>query len=286
VTEACADILREAADLNRRDTRRDGNTVALGGGCEVVVAGDLHGHRRNLERILAYADLANRPHRRLILQEIIHGPPDRQTGHDLSVEVLVRAARAKVDHPRQVLFLLGNHDVAQATGREITKAGHGVCRAFVEGVRHAVGREGTLETIEALDAFLLSMPIAVRTPGDVLICHTLPTPQRMHLAGEDVPDGPYDESNLRRGGSVYEWTWGRNQTPEQVDRLADRLGVTFFVLGHRHIRSGYELIGRRAIILTAEHDRGCVLCLPSDAPLTAEDVPGCLRPIARLGERA
>jgi hypothetical protein len=279
-----ADIFREAARLNGDDARRRGNVVELAPGREVLVAGDLHGHGRNLERIIAYADLGENPRRRLILQEIVHGPPDEQTGRDRSVDVLLRAARLKIAHPEGVIFLLGNHDVAQATGSEIAKAGRGVCRSFVEGTEHAVGSQDAPDVLNALSSFLLSVPLAARTPGGVLICHSLPSPRRMALAGKDIPDGPYDPQALRRGGRVYEWIWGRGQTPQQIDRLAQHLGVTFFVLGHRPVGAGYEAIGPRAVILTAEHDQGYILQFSSDAALSRQDLPVCLKRIAALAD--
>jgi hypothetical protein len=286
VRDSPAESFRKAADLNGRDPRRNGNVVGIAAGCEVIAAGDVHGHQANLDRIIACAELPNHEGRRLVLQEILHALPDSQghTGHDHSVEVLLQAVRLKIAHPEQVIFLLGNHDIAQRLGNEITKRGRGVCRQFVAGVRDAVGEAGAAEVLEAIEAFLLSMPIAARTPGGVLMCHTLPTPRRMGLAGESIPDGPYDDKALRRGGRVYEWTWGRKQTPEQVEHLAERLGVGFFILGHRHIDSAYEMIGEKAIILTAEHDRGCLLRFSSDAALTAEDLPRCLVPLASLAE--
>jgi len=280
-----ADIFQQAAELNQNDPRRADNIVTIAPGRDMIVSGDLHGHRANLMKLIASADLGTRDDRRLILQEIIHAPPDARTGHDRSVDVLLRAARLKVAHPQEVILLLGNHDVAQATGNEISKAGLGMCESFVKGVRYACGDNGVEEVIEAIDAFLLSAPIAARCPGGAMCSHTLPTPRRMELAGWTVPPEPYRDNDLRRGGRVYEWTWGRKQTPDQIDRLAETLGVSFFVLAHKHIHTGYEFITPHAVILTAEHDRGCVLHFSSDDTLTEETARQCLKPIATLEKR-
>jgi hypothetical protein len=282
VPSVLANIFLEAAKLNADDPRLEGNVLHLGAGRDVIVAGDLHGHRANLARIIAYADLANHADRVLVLQEIVHAPPEAQTGLDRSMDCLLRAARLKIARPEQLVFLLGNHDVAQAMGNEITKSGRGVCRSFVEGVRHAVGEADAPGVLEAINAFLLSAPIAARCPGGVLLCHTLPTPQRMALAGQSIPAGPYRPEDLRRGGAVYEWVWGRNQTAEQVERLAQRLGVAFFVLAHRRIETPCEMVGPKALILTAEHERGAVLQFSSDTALTEATAAQCLRPIAGL----
>ncbi|HUU60246.1 MAG TPA: metallophosphoesterase, partial [Phycisphaerae bacterium] len=122
-----AEIFRQAAAANRHDPHREGNVVVLEGGCEVLVTGDIHGNRTALAKVIAVAQLDGHPQRRLILQEIIHGPVDPRSGHDRSIDLLLRSARLKIAHPEQVFFILGNHDIAQVSGGEITKDGRRVC---------------------------------------------------------------------------------------------------------------------------------------------------------------
>lgn len=277
-----ANIFRQAAELNATDPRRHGNVVSLQDGGEILVSGDLHGNRSVLNKILSYADLVHEPARRLVLQEITHGPPDPNSGHDRSIELLLRAARMKVERPEQVLFLLGNHDIAQVTGSEISKAGRRVCQAFTDGVYYAFGDDGR-EVLAAVEEFLLSMPLAIRCPNRVLICHTLPDPARMDLAGTEIFERPYDRDDLRRGGPVYEWTWGRNQTPDQIEQLAAQFDVDFFVLAHKHIDVGYELLSPRAVVVVSDHDHGGILQFSLDASLTGENAAACFKPTVALG---
>lgn len=274
-----ADIFRQAARLN---ADRDANLVGIDDADEVIVTGDLHGNRMALTKIIAHANLDHQPGRRLILQELVHGPLDPRSGKDRSVELLLRAARLKVNCPQQVLFLLGNHDLAQATGNEITKDGMGVCKAFNEGVRFCFGDDAE-EVLSAVDEFLLSMPLAVRCPNRVFLCHSLPSPQRMELAGMDVFDRPWADEDLHRGGGVYEWTWGRNQTPEQIEDLARQLDVDFFVLGHKHIETGWEMVGPRAVVIVSDHAQGGVLQFHTDAPLTGDVPQQYFKPVVALG---
>ncbi|RPI60372.1 MAG: hypothetical protein EHM48_07365, partial [Planctomycetaceae bacterium] len=219
-----ADIFLHAAKINRTDHRLAGSTLSLGSGTDVIVTGDLHGNRANLAKIIAYARLGEHPHRRLIIQEVVHGPLDATSGHDRSIELLLRVARLKVAHPTQVVFVLGNHDIAQVMGNEITKEGRGVCKTFVAGVEHAHG-EGAAEVMAAAHEFLTSFPLAIRCPNGVFISHSLPSPNRMELAGLEILARPYTPEDFSRGKSVYEWTWGRNQTAEQLNQLAGQLGV-------------------------------------------------------------
>ncbi len=142
MSSARADIFRQAAQLNTEDPRRRGGTVHLTSDqLDIVVAGDIHGNRSSLARIIDYAGIGNSPNHLLILQEIVHGPLDPRTGHDRSIEVLLRAARLKIAHGQNVIFLMSNHDLAQVTGNEINKDGRGVCRSFDEGVEFCFGAE-------------------------------------------------------------------------------------------------------------------------------------------------
>jgi len=281
VPNRAADIFLQAASLCRDDPRRRGSLIELDEGCTVLVAGDIHGNRANFTRIVSYARLAADPHRRLVLQEIIHGPPDARTGHDRSVDLLLRAARLKVERPAQVLFLIGNHDASQVTGGEITKDGRGVCKAFAEGVRYAFADDGD-EVLAAIGEFLLSAPLAVRTPGGVLISHSLPSPHEADEAGVEILHRPCALDDLRRGRNGYEWVWGRRHDAEQVEALADALGVEFFLLGHYHIEAGYEVICPRVAALASDSAHGCVAEFSGDEPLASETFEAAVRHIVAL----
>jgi hypothetical protein len=219
----------------------------------------------------------------LVFQEITHGPPDPKSGQDRSIELLLRAARMKVEQPDQVLFLLGNHDIAQVTGSEISKAGRRVCQGFTDGVFYAFGDDGR-EVLAAVEQFLLSMPLAIRCPNRVMLCHTLPDPARMEQAGTEILDRPYEDADLRRGGPVYEWTWGRNQTAQQIEQLAAQFDVDFFVLSHKHIDTGYELLSPRAIVVVSDHDHGGILQFALDTPLTGDNVAAHFKPAVAMGK--
>ena len=75
----------------------------------------------------------------------------------------------------------------------------GVCKSFSAGVDHAFGAAGA-EVLQAVNEFLLSMPLAIRCANRVLIVHSLPSPGRP----ADLPRDQYRPEDLRRGGGVYE----------------------------------------------------------------------------------
>jgi len=281
VSSVVADIFSQAARLNIDHSCRNGNVVRLPKGCEVILAGDVHGNRANLAKIIDYADIGSQPSRRLILQEIIHGSLDERTGQDRSVELLLRAARLKIAHYEKVIFLLGNHDIAQAEGNEIMKDGRSLCKTFEAGVAFAFGDQSG-EVISAIKQFILSMPLAVQCPNGAFIAHSLPSPSGMQVSGTDILARPYSDEDMHRGGALYEWTWGRGQTTEQLDALAGELGVEFFLLGHQPTAAGVQLLNARAAIIESDHAHGCILHFPSDAPINADNVMSFARPIVAM----
>ena len=267
--------------LNKDDPRREGNVVNLEYDCDVVLVGDLHGNRKGLNNAIAYADLDHHSQRRLILQEMVHGPIDVRSGQDRSVELLVRAARLKISHPEQTLFVLANHDIAQVTGNEICKDGRRVCQDFSAGVQYAFG-DAAPEIEEAINEFFLSQPLAIRCPNAVMITHSLPSPTRTPPDFMTILHRPYVQDDLRRGQALYEWVWGRSHTETQLNELAKQLDVRFFLLGHRHTPGGIEIIAPNAVTIASDHEHGRIVHFNVDEPLTAENIESYVKPIAAL----
>ncbi|MCK5114452.1 MAG: metallophosphoesterase [Phycisphaerae bacterium] len=276
-----ADIFTQAAELTSSDPHRQGNVLHLGSPEQVVITGDIHGNRENLTKILSYAASGGDAPPTLILQEIIHGVPDVRTGMDRSVELLLRAARLKISNPANVHILLGNHDVAQFTGSEITKEGVGVCKGFVEGVEFTYGDDAPA-VLEAVMTFLRSLPLGIRFDNRVFVSHSLPSPNRVELAGIEILARTSQDEDFLRGKPAYEWVWGRNQTPEQLDELAAELDVDFFVLGHRHIDEGYLMIPQRAVAINSNTPRGVVCVFNGDDELSFQNIRKHLGLISKL----
>ncbi len=280
---ACAavDIFRQAADLNRRDHRREGNVLVIPRPCRIVFSGDIHGHRWALGKIISYAALTADPQCHLVLQEILHGPPGAQTGHDRSIELLMRAARLKIEHPEQVLFVLGNHDVAQVTGSEISKYGHGVCKAFVEGLKFAFGDDAG-EVMDALEEFFLSLPLAIRCPNGVFISHSLPSPGKFDDACIEILTRPITVADMQRGGPAYNWVWGRRHTESQLEALAAKLDVEFFLMAHQHNEAGHDILSRHGAVVLSDHAGGYIVEFRDDQKVTGDSLGQYLKPLSAL----
>ena len=277
-----AKIFDDLADQIANDPTRKNNVLNLGAPGNVIIAGDIHGNRANLQKIIAYAS-RQREMPTLILQELIHGPVDTKTGQDRSIEVLLRAARLKLKHPDKVHFLMGNHDLAQFTGNEIAKEGRGVCKGFDQGVAFCFGEEAAAEIIPAANRFFSALPIAARFDNRIWASHSLPSPNRQEVAGFDIfaRDG-YTPEDCKRSGGTYEWTWGRDQTPDQLDKIAAQLDVDFFILGHRHISQGILEIPNRAVAINSDLAGGCIAQFNTQEQINAENIRAHIKPIIRL----
>ncbi|MBN2183299.1 MAG: metallophosphoesterase, partial [Sedimentisphaerales bacterium] len=106
------DLLKKGMEANNSDKYRRGNLILLPDQGDLIITGDLHGHRRNFERAVTFADLPNHPDRHVILQEIIHGGPEDSHGGCLSYKLLLDVVRYKLSFPDQVHVIMGNHDTA------------------------------------------------------------------------------------------------------------------------------------------------------------------------------
>ena len=91
----------KAAEANLDTPGRQGNTIVLTPELagEVMVTGDLHGHRRNFNLIRKTADLDAHPRRHLILQEVCHGGPTYPAnGGCMSHAMLEDVAKLKAEY--------------------------------------------------------------------------------------------------------------------------------------------------------------------------------------------
>ena len=106
-----------AAEANLHAPGRQGNTIVLDGAAadEIMVTGDLHGHRRNFNLIRRIAALETLPRRHVVVQEVCHGGPTYpQNGGCMSHAVVEDIARLKVQYPDRVHFLPGESRVGRA----------------------------------------------------------------------------------------------------------------------------------------------------------------------------
>jgi Calcineurin-like phosphoesterase len=260
--------LRRAVLAFRDTPGRKGRLIALEHVDEVQVAGDLHGHVENFRQLLLRADLANHPRRHFVLQEVLHGPFLYAAGGEKSHQLLDLIAALKCQYPRQVHFLMGNHELSQCTRRRITKDDYDLNALFYQGVESAYGvRAG--DVFEAYEQLFATFPFALRTPNRVFISHSLPTRARLpdfELAA--LERDPLWDGDLLPGGSLHSLVWGRDLAADNVSAFLKVVDADLLVTGHIPCDRGWDAPNEQQIVLDSLGCPACYSLFPTDRPLT------------------
>jgi hypothetical protein len=268
--------IRRAIQACRDTPGRRGRLVELADCDEVLVGGDLHGHLENFRRLLQRADLARQPRRHLVLQELIHGPFHYPTGGDKSHQLVELVCALKCQFPRQVHYLIGNHELAQATGRRILKNDEDLNDTFFQGVRMAHGERAD-EVYGLYLELWASIPFALRTVGGLFLSHSLPSAGllpdfdlaalvREPTAGED----------LAPGGALYGLVWGRDVRPENLQAFLRKVGAERLVSGHIPCDNGFERPSPGHIILDSQGSPAAYCQLPASRPVEPAEWQDCI----------
>jgi hypothetical protein len=281
MSQPVVDLLKAGCQANLADAYRRGNLVRLPPAGSLVVSGDIHGHRRNFERLVACADLAGHPERHVVLQEIIHGGDQDAWGGCLSYRLLLEAARLKIRFPDQVHLLMGNHDTAFITQSEVVKEGREMNRAMVQALAREFGQAGPLVE-SALREFLLSQPLAVRTDSRLWMSHSLPADRLVDRFDLQVMDRPLQLSDCEKPGSAYVLTWGRNLSDHVLDQMARAFEVDLFVVGHQPQPEGWDTPGSNLLILASDHSHGCLLKVDLARHYTLAELVDSIIPLSSI----
>lgn len=274
-------LCQTGAELNRTCRYRAGNLIQLPRTGRVIVAGDLHGHIRNFERIVKMADLDNNPDTHVVLQEIIHGGPEDDFGGCLSYRLLLEAIRYKISYPDQVHILLGNHDTAVISNSSVLKSGREMNRAMKEAMqRHFAANYS--DVFRAMVEYLMSQPLAVRCENRIWISHSLPADKEIDRFDLSIFNRPYTLDDIERFNPVYVLTWGRRHSPTALERLAGMFDADVFILGHQPQEKGWTRVGSNMIILASEHSYGCVLFFNLSQSYTADALERNIVPLAEI----
>lgn len=276
-----AAMFLEAAELNRDDSLLSGSLLSFPGYGQLVMTGDLHGHRRNFDKLRRYCDLARIGGRHVILHELIHEEVEGLEGRDHSHAVLLDAARWKIEFPDQIHFLQSNHELAQLNRHEITKNGRVVTVAFEESVAEAYNdRFGIV--MEAICAFIRSFALAGRTSNRVFVAHSLPSPHELAAFDAGVLRRVPTDADLTERGAAHLLVWGRYHTAQALEMLRDILDADFFICGHQPQETGYDVQHDRMIILASNHNHGVFLPLDLGKPATIEGLTRHIKPFAAV----
>lgn len=272
--ESTLSILQEATDANRNSPSREGNveTITAEHADEVMVTADLHGHRRNFNRIKRIADLKNNPRRHLILQEVCHGGPTYPTnGGCMSHGMLEDVARLKAEYPHQVHFLMSNHEMAELTEYPILKVGKMLNLMFRLGISEMYGQRSE-DIRQAYMDFIASCPLAIRLPGDIFICHS--APESVDTKGFDTSifDRELDPVDMKEGTDVFQMVWGRDYREENAKAFADLVGAKTLIHGHTPCEKGYNVPNSIQIILDCCSLPASYVIIPTGEELSHDEV--------------
>ncbi|HTU90686.1 MAG TPA: metallophosphoesterase [Gemmataceae bacterium] len=264
--------LRRAVQHFRDTPGRRGRFVSLEGASEVFVSGDLHGNLENFRRLLATANLAQYPRRHLVLQEVVHGPYHYPAGGDKSHQLLDLMAALKCQFPRQVHFLLGNHELAEYTQQRIAKGDLDLNQCFREGVGTAYG--GRAPEVYAVYRELLGIvPLALRAPNRILLSHSLPPASRLETFDPAVLERDVStESDVKPGGSVHALVWGRDTRAETAAAFLAKMDADLLISGHVPCDNGFDTPNDRQLILDSLGAVACYCLFPTDRPLTLAEL--------------
>ena len=266
--------LQQAVAAFRATPGRTGRLVRLEDATEVLVAGDLHGNVENFRLLLQKAELAAHPGRHLVVQELIHSPFRYPAGGDKSHQLVDLLAALKCQYPRQVHFLVGNHELSQATHRRIAKDDEDYNELFREGVGTAYGAHAPAVYAAYLELFAAG-PLALRTPNRVFLSHSLPSAKRLdHFDPAVLEQDTADEAELKLGGSVHALVWGRDTAPATAAAFLQKVDADLLVTGHIPCEQGYATPNDRQLILDTMGTPACYCLFPADRPLTHAQLVG------------
>jgi hypothetical protein len=270
------------AVANRQDPCRVGNVIHLPAQGDVIMTGDLHGHVRNFERICAYARLDEHPQRHLVLHELLHGGPGPKHDECESYLLLAQAAALKARFPAQVHFLLSNHESAQAIRGEVLKNG----QAMVRAVNNAISTAFTVHSAlvqQALQEFIISMPLVVRTANRIWLSHTLPSERHVeYFEDPHCLDKPLTLEVLATDPGVRALTWDRAHHQKALDRLRLLWHVDVFVIGHKPEASGARTECDSLIILASDHAHGKFMHFSLGVSYDRDALFDCVLPLAAV----
>jgi len=275
------ELLNQGIKVNKEDKFRRKNIVLLPFSGDLIISGDLHGHQRNLDRIMTYSDLINHPDRHVVFQEIIHGGPKTEDGGCLSYRVLLNVIRYKIEFPSQVHMIIGNHDTAFITNTEVMKDGREMNRAMDMALTLEFP-ENHSKISQALQDFLFSQPLAIKTASGLWMSHSLPADRWTQEFNPHIFVKPLEISDCEKPGSVYLLTWGRNMSQTWLNQLATTLKTRLFILGHQPQPQGWNQAGNNLLLVASDHNHGCLVHTNLSEQVSMEDLINSIVPLSSI----
>ncbi len=275
------DLLGRGQSVCEQDRYRKGNVISLPGDGTLIATGDIHGHRRNFERIVSYADLAHNPKTHVLMHELIHGGSEDEYGGCLSYQLLFDAIEYKLRFPDQVHLIMGNHDTTFINNSRVMKSGREMNQALRAAMDRQFGADSEKVKL-AMRQFLFSQPLAVRCPNRIWLSHSLPSDRYADEFDFNLFRRKLKINDVVKPGDAYVLTWGRRISQENLDKFARVLDVDIFIVGHQPQSKGYCRAANNLLILASDHNHGCLLPIDLSGFYTVEGLIESVVPIASI----
>ncbi len=259
-------VFAQATEASWNTAGREGSVIELTRemAADVMITGDLHGHRRNFNLIQRTAALDEHPQRHLVLQEICHGGPRYpDNGGCMSHAVLEDVARLKVQFPDRVHFLLGNHELAELAEYPIQKNRQMLNLLFRLGLQQMYG-PATDRVREAMMFYLASCPLAVRLPGGVFVSHSIPEHLERNEFDASVFSRRLTDADFADRAGVFSLVWGRDYRQQNAQAFAEMVGAEVLINGHEPCPEGCQAPNDVQVIVDCCNDVACYVILPTD----------------------
>lgn len=267
--------IKAAVQHFRATPGRRGRVVHLQAATEVLVGGDMHGHIENFRLLLDKAQLRERPGRHLVVQELVHGNREYPGGGDKSHQLIDLLCALKCQFPRQVHMLLGNHELAQWQGHQISKGDRDPIQLFNQGVVTAYGGRSWDVLLAYMELFAV-LPLAIRTPNRVFLSHSLPAARKLDTFDPAVLErDTHTDADLRSGGTVHSLVWGRDTRPETAEAFLKKVDADLLISGHIPNEPGWEAPNDRQLVLDSMRTPAGYCLFPVDRPLTHAELVQC-----------
>jgi hypothetical protein len=259
-------VYAQAAQSNLCTPAKEGNVVVINAESadEVMITGDLHGHRRNFNLIKKIAALDRHPRRHLVLQEVCHGGPLYLLNSGcMSHTLLEDVAILKNKYPERVHFILGNHELAELTDFPIQKNKQLLNYLFRLGLQQMYGSAAE-RVREAYLPFLQSCPLAVRLPYGVFVSHSIPENCDGQEFDADVFNRQISYSEYFEQSAIFQLVWGRDYRVENARAFAEIVGARVLINGHEPCVEGYFAPNDVQIILDCCSDNAAYVIIPTN----------------------
>jgi hypothetical protein len=194
---------------------------------------------------------------------------------------LLNVVRYKIQFPDQVHLIIGNHDTAFFTHTEVMKDGREMNRAMDMALTEEFP-DTHAEISQALQDFLFSQPLAIKTANGLWMSHSLPADRWADEFNAHIFVKPLLTSDCIRPGSVYLLTWGRNMSQPWLDKLAGMLKTRLFILGHQPQPEGWGQAGDNLLLIASDHCHGCLVHTTLDDPISMEDLVNSIVPLSSI----